>query len=319
MMRRYTWLASAARMGCIAVLATLAACSSTITTTATGGPGGGSSTTASGSTTTSTSTTGAPPTATPIPANCAALVPGSGTINVMGFGDVPYPAGSVGGMVTSPQNAIAPGTFRIYLEDDCAPGTSASAVRSFYASQMPANGWVYSSTLPFDGQYEQPCGDAYCWGKDHAPRLVGLEHVMDHAGGYVTFRMRYFMPPGPPDCGTLVFGGPGQAYTLYYRNLMDIPLPPLTQVGSGHQQYHMQENPLCSSGLADIALGFMQGHLPMLGWTAGSPSPQTFCGEPAGVTFTGYTAWTKGSRALYIQYSDGGVTAGTGGDLIYCS
>jgi hypothetical protein len=260
-----------------------------------------------------------PPTATSVPANCATLLPGAGTASAgSSFADAPFPAGAVSGPVTPHAVGIGPGMFNIYLLAVCAQGTDASALRSFYAGQMPAHGWAYSATLPFDGQFEAACGDAYCWGKDHAPRLVGLESVTEH-GSAVTFTLRLFTPPAAPNCGTLVFGGPGQSYTILYHSMADLPLPPLTQVGSGHHQTHLQESPLCSSGQAVAVNSFFTQNLAHLGWANGHPSPVTYCSEPAGTTFTGYTAWIKGSRALYIRYGDGGVISGTSGDLIYCA
>jgi len=80
-----------------------------------------------------------------------------------------------------------------------------------------------------------------------------------------------------------------------------------------------EECRLCCSFRARRHFSCFTHNLVHLGWTTGSPSPVTYCSELAGTTFSGYTAWIKGARALSIKYGDGGVVSGTSGDLIYCA
>lgn len=184
------FLRSALFCGC--VLLVLAACSL----------GGGSSTaTSSGSASTATSmpiptNTTAP---TSVPATCASALPSSAPATQPGganFSDVPVPANTFATALTPFSSGT--GLWSIYIVKLCSQGSSTSGIDSFFAAQLPGAGWTQTPKLPFDGGYQQPCGDAYCWAKDTAPRYVGLEKVTDAGNGVTTFQLRLFMPPPTP-------------------------------------------------------------------------------------------------------------------------
>src|SRR5262249_30897476 len=169
----------------------------------------------------------ATPTLTPTPVpTCATL---SGFSNAgpasagASFADVPFPGGSIG---TAPkQTTSGTGLFTISELDACTAGTSANAVRTFYAQHLASGSWTQATTEPYDGQYQAACGDPYCWKRGGAPRYVSLEKVTDKDKGLVTYHLRLAKPPTAPNCPASPFGGPPYA-TFVPKS--DIPLPPLT-------------------------------------------------------------------------------------------
>ncbi len=251
---------------------------------------------------------------TPIP-TCATLVPGSGPASAgSSFSDVSFPTGSVG---TAPAlHASGTGRWTISLMQACAPNTTASFVRSFYAGQLPALGWAYSPTLPFDGGYQAPCGDAYCWAKGTASRYVGLEFPTDHAGGFVTFQLRLFIPPPTPNCS----GGPFQPppYKSFASNDSSLPLPPLTVYGAGDGSGALLSNTMCSAGTADSVNSFYTTELPKLGWHQGSfppHAPPEDCGGPGS-----YSGWiSPDGKAVMSWSATGGGVPATGWNLSVCA
>jgi hypothetical protein len=247
------------------------------TTTVTGSTTSGSTTTGS-TTTTSTATPHATATA-PAVATCSNLLGGGVGAATAGssFTDVPFPAGSLGTGLTLHHSGT--GDFTIYLMNACTPSTSVAAIQSFFATQLPADGWAYSSVLPFNGSLEQACGDAYCWGKDANPRLVGLESVTNNGGGLITYRMRLFVPPSAPSCGvgfssTIVQllpteGDPSSMYTT-------LPMPPLTHYSGGADTTPINGEILCSAGSQSSVQAFFTAQLSAQGWTK-SANPTTDC------------------------------------------
>ncbi len=278
--------------------AVLLACGATATVTTTGS--GGTTATTTGST--STSTTGSTTTA---PATCATLVSGATTASAgTAFTDVSYPTGAVANGLTLHHSGT--GLWSVYLQNACAPGTTASAVRSYYATQLPAHGWAYAPTLPFDGGYQAPCGDAYCWAKDTAPRYVGLEAVTDAGGGNVTFTLRFFVPPTAPGCsvGDTLGVYSGKTYQSTWTDGGSVPLPPLTLfgLGSGFSKTAYDADGytgMCSAGTAASVNTFFTTELPRLGWTFG-PLPTLF----APCQQTG-SAWYKGRATFSVDTANG--------------
>ncbi|HKD77720.1 MAG TPA: hypothetical protein VKB76_19595, partial [Ktedonobacterales bacterium] len=170
------------------------------------------------------------PTTPPHPTSCTSLIGSSATASAGShFTDVAFPASSLSTGLTLHRSGT--GIWSIYLMNACTPGSSASAVRSFFASQLPASGWATSATLPFDGGFQAPCGDPYCWAKDTAPRYVGLEAVTDAGGGFVTYTLRLFIPPtAPASCYTSMFANPPY-HSTWWQDAA-IPVPPLS-INSG--------------------------------------------------------------------------------------
>jgi hypothetical protein len=212
---------------------------------------------------------GTQPPATVTPgATCATLLPGAGSATAGdAFGDVVFPTGAV---TTARTQHLAGGSalFTIYLLNACAPNTTANDVRTLYATKLLTQGWVQSDTLPFDGGFQKPCGDPFCWKKDHAPRYVGLESVKDAGGNAVTFTLRLFTPPPAPNCpADLPFD---TVYSLFIKDHPDVPLPPLTVYGVGDGSTGLIFNNMCSAGDANAITTFFQTELTKLGWRQGS-------------------------------------------------
>jgi len=240
-----------------------AACDATTTVTSTTGgtqPGGNTSTTPANSAT---------PTAAAA-TTCAALLPGSGPASGgPNFGDIPFPPNSV----TTPQVLHSSGTgqYTIYLFNACSPNTTAANVHAFYATQMLAEGWGQDPTLPFDGAYQQNCGDAYCWEKGPNPiarRLSGLESVTDHANTLVTYTWRVFVPPPQGACKASDF----PSMTNASPSLEQYQLPPVTTYYDFGGAAGNHETLFCSAGDAASILAFMKKSVVAAGWKITSTS-----------------------------------------------
>ena len=118
------------------------------------------------------------PTATPLPPQCVSATGkgGSGT-----FPNVPVPDDAItfdlghgaGGSVTA-----TPEGFEIL--GVCTRSLTPDAVRAFYATGMPANGWAHSATFPVGADLNAACPDAYCWkqvGGNNITVAVALQNV----------------------------------------------------------------------------------------------------------------------------------------------
>jgi hypothetical protein len=273
----------------------------------------GTTVTVSAPTPVPSATHAASPTATPVP-TCAQLVSGAGSASAgSSFTDVTFPSGSIS--TTPALHLSGTGLWTIYLLNACAPNTTAAAVRSFYSSQLTAQGWTYAPTLPFDGGYQQACGDAYCWGKDAAPRYVGLEVPTDHPGGSVTFTLRLFVPPSIPGC---LNNGPfSPPYQSFYPQYSSLPLPPLTLFGPGDGSGGLTSNTMCSAGTMDAVNSFFTNELTKHGWHQGSftpPSGQPACGGPS--PFKGWIS--PDGKHVAAWTATGGSAAANGWFLQYC-
>ncbi len=100
------------------------------------------------------------------------------------------------------------GLYSISYLSVCTPNTTANAVRSHFATNAPNTAWKQSSTYPYDGGYQAPCGDPYCWSRvPSSPNFLSLEKVTDVGNGLVTYGIRLASPPGNPDCSNIVPGG----------------------------------------------------------------------------------------------------------------
>jgi len=196
-----------------------------------------------------------------------------------GFSDVPFPANSLS--TTLVLHSTGTGLFTIYLFQVCSPNTTKSGIQSFFSGQMVAKGWVYSPTLPFDGGYQAPCGDPYCWTSGApmaAPRYVGLENVTAIGNGLVTYQMRLFVPPTMPICPHFT------TFTTFVPQHKEVPLPPETVIEPGDASGVLVSNGMCSAGTAASIDLFMNTELGKLGWHQGTFNPgggATFnCGGP---------------------------------------
>ncbi len=109
------------------------------------------------------------------------------------FADVSFPANSV-----SLVNSIFTDTYQFTILKVCTGSSSASAVRSFFASNLTSSGWTNVSTYPYHGDPTSACGDPNCWRKAGAPvRYVSLES-MSTAGSVALYSLRLAIAPGAP-------------------------------------------------------------------------------------------------------------------------
>ncbi|MBA3822767.1 MAG: hypothetical protein H0X24_02540 [Ktedonobacterales bacterium] len=255
---------SALALFCGTLLVLLAACTATSTVT-TATPIG----TVAGSTPTAASDT-----PTSVPATCAALLSGAGPASGgPSFSDLPFPADSVSTGLTPVHSGT--GSYTVSTFAVCSSGTSAAAVRSFYVTNLGANAWATDPTLPFDGAFQQPCGDPYCWQKGANPvarRLLGLESVTDRGNNVVTYQWRVFVPPPAGTCnvadmttGGNSFGNGGPDDGFQY--------PPVTSYNdfggaAGSHGYRM-----CSAGNASTIAAFLKNSIGKGGWKVLSSSP----------------------------------------------
>jgi hypothetical protein len=283
------WHLFAIIIGCIVVFGACSFGGSTATMTTTTSGTGTTTTTTTITTTTSTTTSGS----TPVPITpCSTIVSGYGPASGGSlFGDVPFPANSSSTSVTL-THAGNSYTFAIYGEDVCTAGSSAATVRAFFAAQLPATGFAQSNTFPFDGLFEAPCGDPYCWASPHA-RYVGLESVTDHGSGLVTYHLRFAFPPAAPSCS-----GSGWLAGYYYKlptvaTFTNVPLPPLTRIRTH------TPGPYDPSSTAAYDLC-----APMFA--------QSGDGEGAMITFMTAHGWSVTSPGLNFLSSQGTIMAGEG-------
>jgi hypothetical protein len=200
-----------------------------------------------------------------------------------GFSDVPFPGSSLSTPLV--EHSTGTGLFTIYLFQVCSPNTSKSSVQSFFSGQMVAKGWVYSPTLPFDGGYQAPCGDAYCWvygAPQAAPRYVGLEKVTELGNGLVSYQMRIFVPPTIPTCPHF------NAFTSFLPQHQEVPLPPETVVEPGDASGAVTSNGMCSAGTQTSINQFMSTELANLGWHQGTFNPGGSATFNCGGAFLGW-------------------------------
>lgn len=259
--------------------------------------GGGSTTTPSATTTIATTSTSVPPTAVP---TCAALLPGAGAATGgPSFGDLPFPANSVSTPLAV--HSSGTGSYTISLFNACSSGTTAADVKAFYANQLVGQGWATDPTLPFDGSFQEPCGDPYCWikGAYLSTRLIGLEAVTDKGNNVVTYTWRVFVPPPAGTCKASDFptttnGSVGAA---------EFQSPPLTYYyafapGLGQYPYVV-----CSAGDPTSIITFLKKSIPAAGiWKITGSTATTISIEKPTTPASGFCSTaqiTAGSQAGY--------------------
>jgi len=182
---------------CLAAL--LSACSTTANTSATVPPTGQPQPSASAGAATATSQPSVP-TSTAVPVTSCAQVSGFGSAGSISAGshftEVSFPSNTVGFVAQTFED----NSYQFRIISACTNGTTASAIRSFYASGLPPTGFAQSSTFPYKGNASSACGDPYCWfrGSAHpsfqATQYVSLESVTAH-GAVVTYNLRLCITP----------------------------------------------------------------------------------------------------------------------------
>lgn len=224
------------------------------------------------------------------------------------LGSIPFPDPS-NSLYTS-LNQVAgggPGLYLVEYMQVCTPNTTASAVRSHFASQAPNTGWTQSSTYPYDGGYQASCGDPYCWSRTpQAPSFLSLEKVTDVGNGLVTYGIRIAAPPSNPDCSNIVPGGGSGTLEFFWSQQPSVPVPPLSVEGmyDGHQVSGktVLSQSMCSPGTVTSVKTFMSKELTKLGFVATS---QSWCGS---------TGWVVKNN-LAISWN---VSSPTNWSLSYC-
>lgn len=109
------------------------------------------------------------------------------------FADVSFPDNSVSMVGSSFTD-----TYQFSIIKVCTNSSTASAVRSFFASNLPASGWTNVSHYPYHGDPTSACGDPNCWRSGGAPvRYVSLES-MSTAGSVALYSLRLAIAPSAP-------------------------------------------------------------------------------------------------------------------------
>jgi hypothetical protein len=109
------------------------------------------------------------------------------------FSDVSFPDNSV-----SVLNSSFTDTYQFKIIKVCSNSSSASAVRSFFASNLTSSGWTNVSHYPYHGDPTSSCGDPNCWRKAGSPmRYVSLES-MSTAGSVALYSLRLAISPSAP-------------------------------------------------------------------------------------------------------------------------
>lgn len=161
------------------------ACSTTTTTEGLGGAGS-----TPGSSATSTSGSGGTGGGS---ADCAHAsgFSSAGAASAGGsFSDVSFPANSV-----SVVNSSFTDTYQFQIIKVCTNGSTSSAVRSFFASNLPSSGWANVSNYPYHGDPTSACGDPNCWRKGGSPvRYVSLESLST-SGSVALYSLRLAIAP----------------------------------------------------------------------------------------------------------------------------
>jgi len=236
---------------------------------------GGSGTASSG--TSSTSGTPSAGTATPVPNTCAGLLPGASAATPGGnFTDIAFPPNSV---TTGPTlQSSGTGLYFVNLQHFCTSAATVSAVQQFFAAQLPAKGWAQTALFPFNGAYFEACGDAFCWQKDPAPRLIGLSNEQAQPGGNVTFDLQLLRPPAEPTCDPATYA---RGYQIFLNSdpnsMLHFELPVLTRIGaSPTTSGNVTTYSLCSSGDQTSIQAEVFDALKRLNWTEASQSSTGF-------------------------------------------
>jgi len=109
------------------------------------------------------------------------------------FPDVAFPDGSVS-VAQSPFTD----TYHFQIIKVCTDSSTANAVRSFFASGLPSDGWSHVSYYPYHGDPTSACGDPYCWRMGGSPvRYVSLETVSTN-GSVALYSLRLAISPSAP-------------------------------------------------------------------------------------------------------------------------
>jgi hypothetical protein len=265
------------------------ACASSASTSTSNTPGAGSPTTPPAATATS-----APTTCTHLPGFAqAGALPQAGNI----LGGIPFMSNTVYTSL-NPVAGGTPGLYGVDLMQACTANTSVNAVHSNFATQSPANGWPQSSTYPYDGGYQAPCGDPYCWMRTNYREYLSLEKVTDAGSGLVTYGIRIAVPPSTPDCSSIAPPGGGTpTLEFFWSQQPSIPVPPLSAEGlyDGHGvgSKTVLSQSMCSPGTVASVKSFMSTELGKLGFKSTS---QSLCGTTGWVLKNGLAiSWNVGS------------------------
>jgi hypothetical protein len=235
-------------------------------------------------------------TATPAP-TCASVLPGSSPIDLADHGfvyPITYPANTVGSAISVIANGV--GLFTVREFTACTSGTTASAVQSFYTTQLPAlqHGWYQSNVFPADGGLMTACGSDCFWN----PKGGNIYHLVfdqfiDHGAGVVTYRGRWavFDISTLPTCNSnFSAANPGAQRMVYFVGSGDtaFPVPPLSSIAQDNASGGLRGYDICSPGDAASVNAFLAREVLAAGWTQ-APAGDPHC-------FVMSNCWTKGGQ-----------------------
>jgi hypothetical protein len=179
--------------------ALLSACSNT-TVTVGANPTSQATSSATATATATTSGQSSNPTPPPAPVTSCAQVSGFGSAGPIStgahFSEVGFPAHTIGFI----QQTFEDNSYQFRIISACTNGTTAGAIRSYFASGLPPTGFAQSSTFPYHGNASSGCGDPYCWFKGtahpsfQASRYISLESITS-MGSVVTYNLRLCITP----------------------------------------------------------------------------------------------------------------------------
>jgi hypothetical protein len=291
----------------ILVMVLLAGCATTVVTSV---PGTANAT----ATTTATPKGGVKATPTSAggngPQSCLAIAGFGSATPVSNDGrlaNVPFPT-SAGYMTEAVDVVNSTGLYEVLRFDVCTPNNTANGIHSYYAGAFPSQGWKQASTYPYDGGYQAPCGDPYCWKVGSTPEFSSLENVQAAGNGFVTYRLRLAFPPTLPNCNNILPPGNSLSYHFWWDGTQpSVPVPPLSVMGLGDGHGVGSKTVfsefMCSPGTASSVATYMNNELTQHGWSATS---QSLCGS---------TGWVINGSGLAISWH---ITNPTDWELSYC-
>lgn len=215
-------------------------------------------------------------TATTPAATCASALPGSSAIDLSAHGFIypmTYPANTVSAAISA--TASGPGLFTVNQFTACTPATTASAVQSFYTTQLPAlpHGWYTATLFPADGGLMTACSAPCFWNpKGGDIYYLVFDQFSDHGNGVETYRGRWaaFDISTLPTCNSN-FGpqNPAAQRMVHFVGSGDtaFPIPPLSSITPDNASGGVRGYDICSPGTVASVTAFLAKEVPADGWT----------------------------------------------------
>ncbi len=214
-------------------------------------------------------------TSTPTP-TCTSVLPGATAIDLASHGfiyPITYPTSTVSAPISV--TASGPGLFTVSQFVACTPGTSASAVQSFYTAQLPTlqHGWYRATTFPADGGLMTACNSPCFWNpKAGDIYYLVFDQFTEHGAGIVTYRGRWaaFDYSTRPTCNAnFSASNPGAQRDVYFVGSGNtaFPVPPFSSIAQDNASGGLRGYDICSPGSATSVNAFLAKEVPAAGWT----------------------------------------------------